>query len=92
MKGTIKIDAKDSHHVDIEMRIKDVSEFDICVIFDSLANAFELDEERMGIIGVMLLEGGLRKFMNEAPRVVTVPGELIELLKKEGHKNENAED
>lgn len=82
MKGTITIRSDDKSGFSIEMQMSRVSKMDELLIFDALANAFELGKEDRLFFGAVVA-GGLKAIFGDAPEMVKMDLGLINKLRRE---------
>lgn len=83
MKGTITIKSDNKSGFSIEMQMSRVSRMDELLIFDALANAFELGEEDRFVFGSIIAAGGVKEVFGDAPDMIKMDVGLINKLRRE---------
>lgn len=87
MKGTLTITANTDGKMYVDSRLSRVSKMDMLAIFDSIAEAFELDEDMRMRVGVMIAVGGFKRLFGEDPVGLRIDTSFLNLLKKDKENN-----
>lgn len=82
MEGTIKIEAIPDMGVSLQMRVRDVSVFDMMGVFDALAEGFHMDKEMRRTFGLLFAFGGIDAMPGVKSAKVELDKEMFDLLKK----------
>ena len=82
MKGKIEINAESTAVVDVYIDMEDVSLLDVLVLFDTLAQSLDLEQDHREFVGAVFCAGGLGAMPGVTMAKVGIPKGIAELIRE----------